>query len=80
MPDDSGITIAEAKTHLAAWMTADAAVASGQSYRITTSGGTDRQLTRADAGEITRKIDYWQSMVIRLSGGGIRTRGVEFQF
>jgi hypothetical protein len=60
-------------------MTADAAVASGQSYRIT-SGGTDRQLTRADAGEITRKIDYWQSKVTRLSNGGVRIRGVEFQF
>lgn len=77
MPDDNGITLAEAKAQLAAWMTADAAVASGQSYTFET-GGLRRQVTRANAAEITSKINYWQAMVTRLSGTGIRARGVMF--
>ncbi len=77
MPDDNGITLADAKTQLAIWMTADAAVASGQSYQMTT-GGNHRQITRVNAKEITDKINYWQGMVTRLSGSGIRVRGVMF--
>jgi len=77
MPDDNGITLADAKAQLAAWMAADAAVAAGQSYRFTT-GGVERQVTRANAAEITDKINYWQTMVTRLSNGGIRVRGVMF--
>lgn len=77
MPDDNGITLAEAKAQLAAWMAADAAVAAGQAYRIS-AGGVDRQITRADAGEITRKINYWQTQVTRLTNGGARVRGVMF--
>jgi len=78
MPDDSGITLAEAKTALALWMTADAALASGaQSYRIASGGGAERQLTRADAGEIRRNIDYWDGKVRNLANGGvIRVFGV----
>jgi hypothetical protein len=77
MPDDNGITLADAKTQLAIWMTADAAVASGQSYRLNT-GGNDRQITRVNASEITAKINYWQNLVTRLSGTGIVCRGVSF--
>lgn len=69
-----GITLAAAQAQLDLWLAADAAVASGQSYSI-----KDRSLTRADAGEITRKIDYWNNWVQKLSrsaGGRARTRYV----
>ena len=58
----SGITLAEAEAQLALWLAADEAVASGQSYSI-----KDRSLSRADAAEITRKIDYWDNKVKMLS-------------
>jgi len=65
------ITLAQAEAKLAAWMAADDAVASGQSYSI---GG--RSLTRANAAEIRNNIDYWNRMCTRLgnSYGGIRVR------
>ena len=50
----AGITAAQANTALTAWIAADAAVATGQSYSI---GG--RSLTRANAKEIRENIDYW---------------------
>lgn len=67
----SGITLAQAQTQLAAWLDADAKVALGQSYTI-----AGRSLTRADAGEITAKIEYWNSKVqtLSLSAQG-RSRG-----
>jgi hypothetical protein len=69
-----GITLATAQAQLDLWLAADAAVAAGQSYSI-----KDRSLTRADAGEITRKIEYWNNWVQKLaraaSGRG-RTRYV----
>ena len=76
MPDENGITLADARTQLATWLAADAAVAAGQSYRMVTGSG-ERQVTRTDAAEITRKINYWQTQVNRLTtGGGCRVRGV----
>jgi hypothetical protein len=77
MPDDNGITLAEAKTQLAAWMTADAALASGaQSFSITTTSG-GRSLTRADAAEVRRNLEFWDGKVRELAGGGgIRVYGV----
>jgi len=67
----AGITIKQARTALDNWVSADAAVASGQSYSI---GG--RALTRADAGMITEKIKFWNALVVRMSQGGIRIGGV----
>jgi hypothetical protein len=70
----AGITLAQAEAHLAVWLAADTAVASGQSYSI-----NGRSLTRADASEIRENIDYWEGKVTRLSsstGGGIRVRGL----
>lgn len=66
-----GITIDQAQAQLALWMAADTAVASGQSYSI---GG--RSLTRANAAEITNKINYWNGWVVKLSrsSAGIRVR------
>lgn len=60
-----GITLAQAQTQLDAWLAADAAVATGQSYEI-----AGRKLSRANAGEITAKIEYWNSKVVQLSNTG----------
>lgn len=67
----AGITLAQAQAQLDLWLAADTAVAGGQSYSI---GG--RSLTRANAREITEKIQFWERRVIRLSNGngGIRVR------
>lgn len=65
------ITLSQAETQLALWIEADATVATNQSYTI-----AGRSLTRADAAEISRKIDFWENRVRRLTnGGGIRIRG-----
>lgn len=70
----AGITLDQAEAQLAIWLAADTAVASGQSYTI-----GSRSLTRANAGEISTKIDYWNNKVQQLSrggNGGMRVRGV----
>lgn len=63
----AGITLAQAEAQLAIWLAADAAVASGQSYTI-----GNRSLTRANASEISKKIEYWDKKVRQLSRGGLR--------
>jgi len=63
----AGITLAQAEAQLAAWVAANTAVASGQSYSI-----KDRSLSRVDAGEIREQIDYWDGWVRRLTR---RSRG-----
>lgn len=69
-----GITLAFAQQQLESWLEADAAVARNQSYSM-----RDRSLTRADAAEITNKIEYWngwvQKLTLAASGRG-RTRYV----
>ncbi len=62
-------TLAEAQEHLAAWLAADKAVASGQSYSIAT-----RSLTRAVPGAIAQQIAFWSNEVARLQSG--RSRGI----
>ncbi len=57
-------TLAEAKTHLADWLEADAATATSQSYKVGT-----RTLTRADAGHIAERINFWRREVERLESG-----------
>ena len=59
------ITLAVAETHLASWLAADTAVATGQSYSI-----SGRALTRADALEIRNNIKFWNDMVKSLGGTG----------
>jgi hypothetical protein len=74
----AAITLLQAQTALAAWLTADAAVATGQSYQI-----GDRQLTRAHAAEITAKIEYWSAKVEDLSAasaGRSRARSMRVSF
>ena len=76
MPDDNGITLPEAKVQLSKWLAADAAVSTGQSY-IIDLGEERQQLTRADAAAINKNVEYWNTMVRRLSGAScIRTYGV----
>lgn len=63
-------TLAEARAHLAAWLAADTAVASGQSYQI-----GSRSLTRADVARIAERIAFWRGEVERLEsnrGAGMR--------
>lgn len=66
----AGITLEQAEAKLIAWMAADDAVASGQSYSI-----SGRSLTRADASEIRDNIIFWDKQVKRLTRGGIRVTG-----
>lgn len=63
----SGITLERAKTHLEAWLDAELAVSTGQSYRI-----GSRQLQRANLPEIRKQIQYWRSEIARLEGKGRR--------
>lgn len=58
----AGITLTIAQANLDLWLAADEAVSTGQSYSI-----KDRSLSRVDAAEISRKIDYWQGWVERLT-------------
>lgn len=56
-----------AKKHLEAWLDAELAVSTGQSYKIGT-----RQLTRVNIADIRKQITYWQREVARLQGKGRR--------
>lgn len=70
----AGITQAQAQAQLDAWLAASIATAGNQSYQI-----ADRKLTRADAAEIRRSIEYWQQQVSLLSSratGRSRSRTV----
>jgi hypothetical protein len=68
------ITLAQAQAQLDAWLAASLDVARNQSYRM----ADGRMLTRADAAEITKHIDYWTRAVSRLTAGrrGARTRTI----
>lgn len=66
--------LSTAQAHLDAWLAADLAVATGQSYQI-----DGRMLTRAHASEIRTNVTYWQRAVAALtaeaagaSSGGVR--------
>lgn len=62
----AGITLADAEAHLATWLAAETAIATSQSYTIT-SGESTRTLTRADLSKVREQIEYWQKWVDRLS-------------
>lgn len=57
-------TLDEAKTHLAAWLAAELAVSTGQSYSI-----GSRRLERADLADIRNQIKFWRNEVDKLSAG-----------
>lgn len=63
----SDITLERAKKHLEAWLDAELAVSTGQSYRIGT-----RQITRADIEDIRKQIAYWQRKIKILQGKSSR--------
>ena len=66
----TGLTLTQAKQQLDSWLKASQAVAQGQSYSISTEGGS-RSLSRANARDILAQITFWQRQVQRLSRGGI---------
>lgn len=65
----AGITQAQAEAQLAAYLAAETAVLSGQSYTI-----AGRSLTRADLQFIQEGIQTWNARVNRLSSGGRRIK------
>lgn len=67
----AGITADQAQERLNAWLAADEAVASNQSYTI---GG--RSLTRADAATIRENIEFWErkANILSRGSGGARVR------
>ena len=58
----AGITLAQAEAQLAAYLTAETAVLSGQAYEI-----AGRSMRRADLAEIRNGIDTWDKRVKNLS-------------
>ncbi len=66
----AGITLAQATAQLTAWLAADTAVATGQSYSI-----AGRALTRPNAAEIRENIQLWDGQVKKLTRGGFRILG-----
>ena len=57
----AAITLRTAKRHLDAWLEAELACTTNQSYTI-----GSRTLTRADLAEIRETIKYWSGMVTKL--------------
>lgn len=55
------ITLERAKIHLEAWLDAELAISTGQSYTI-----GSRSLTRANLSEVRKQIDYWRNKVAEL--------------
>lgn len=54
-------TLAVARKHLDAWLTAELELTTAQSYTIGT-----RSLTRANLPEVRKEIQFWQNEVARL--------------
>ena len=75
----SWITIEKARERLQMWLEAEAAVATGQSYKI-----GSRSLTRASLSDIRHQINFWRNEVAKLESGrgsGARTfRAVPREF
>lgn len=65
----AGITQARAETQLAAYLDAETAVLSGQSYTI-----AGRSLSRANLAEIREGIKYWDSMVNKKARTGMKVK------
>lgn len=64
----AAITLEFAQARLTLWLEAEAALATGQNYSIET-GGSKRSLSRVDAGEVRKMVDYWRREVERLTSG-----------
>lgn len=57
-------TLQTARSRLNAWLEAELAVSTGQSYRL-----GSKQLTRANLSDIREQIQFWRSEVARLERG-----------
>lgn len=57
----AGITLERARQHLTAWLEAEMAITTSQSYTI-----GSRSLTRANLGEVRKQIAYWENKVAEL--------------
>lgn len=75
----TGITLEQANSQLTIWLNANATVAQGQSYSISTESSS-RSLTRTNAQEIMAQIKFWDTQVKRLSRGGMRVRGARISY
>ena len=58
----AGITLLQAQTQLDAYLAAETAVLTGQSYEI-----AGRKLTRADLDSIQKGIELWNGRLVMLS-------------
>ncbi|TDL50964.1 hypothetical protein E2R60_20685 [Paenibacillus dendritiformis] len=58
MPNRPRYSLEVAQQHLNAWLAAELAISSAQSYKIGT-----RSLTRADLKDVMKQIQYWQEQV-----------------
>lgn len=68
----AGITLAQAQARLDEYLAAEAAILSGQSYRI-----GERQLTRANLADIQMGIKTWDARITEISAkSGGRARAV----
>lgn len=67
----AGITLDRATEHLEAWLDAELAVSTGQSYQI-----GSRRLQRANLSEIRQQIAYWQRKIYELDGNNRNKRVV----
>lgn len=61
----AGITLTQAQTQLTAYLAAETAVLSGQSYEI-----AGRRLNRADLASIQAGIVIWQGRLVTLTNRG----------
>lgn len=66
----AGISAAQAETQLAAYLAAETAVLSGQSYEI-----NGRRVTRANLAEIQAGIKIWNQRAQSLTRGGLVVKG-----
>jgi hypothetical protein len=57
-------TLTVAQAHLDAWLAADLALATSQSYQM-----GDTKLTRADLPAISKQITFWRKEVANLTAG-----------
>lgn len=65
----AGWSLEDAKIFLKAWLDAELAVTTGQVYKM-----DKRELTRANLGEIAKRINFWRREVDALQSGSKRKR------
>lgn len=57
----AGITLERARQHLTAWLEAELAITTSQSYTI-----GSRSLTRANLDEVRKQVAFWENKVAEL--------------